>query len=76
MLVFVGGWKATLRPSCRGSCADKASLRAFGSRENVVVGCGPTEARGGTVIDMDRVGVATAGVGIGATEGDRALGRL
>ena len=76
LLVFVGGWKATFRPSCRGSCGANASRRAFGSREKVLVVCGPTDARGGTVIDMDRDGVPAAGVAAGATEGEWALGRL
>ena len=76
LLVFVGGWKATFRPSWRGSCFAKASRLAFGSREKGIDGCGPTEPRGGTVIDIERVGVATAGVAGGAVEGECALGRL
>ena len=76
LLVLVGGWKATFRPSCKGSCFANASRRALGSREKGIGCWGPTEPRGGTVMDIDRDGVAAAGVGAGATEGEFPLGRL
>jgi hypothetical protein len=36
--LFGGGWNATLRPGFNGSWGDKASLRAFGSFENLAGG--------------------------------------
>ena len=50
-----------------------ASRRAFGSREKLFSCGGPADPLGGTVIDIDRVGVAAAGVPDGATDGDGPL---
>lgn len=77
LLLLGGGWKATFRPSCRGSCFANASRRALGSREKGTVGFGPTEPRGGTVIDIERVGgLGGAGGGTAGIVGDGPLGRL
>lgn len=74
-----GGWNATFRPSCNGSCFARASLRAFGSLENGIAGEGPVELREdvtcvviGRVADI-RGGVTDVAV---AVLGDGGLGRL
>ena len=59
-LEFCGGWKATLRPFCKGSCFASASFLAFGSLENGTNTEGPTEFRAG------RLSVTLRTVGVGA----------
>jgi hypothetical protein len=72
-----GGWKATFLPSCNGNCFANASLRALGSRENGITGDGPTELRGGNVIETLRLPTGRAGIlGIGVAEREGARGRL
>lgn len=61
-----------LRFSLRGSCLLRASLRAFGSRENGICD-GPTELRGGRVIEPGRDGTGVGGVTVGGGEEPRGL---
>lgn len=71
-----GGWKATLRPSCKGSCFASASLRAFGSRENGTAGDGPVDPRTGATV-VARGAPVTGGVtAVEVGEGDGGRGRL
>lgn len=65
-----GGWKATLRFSLRGSCLLRASFRAFRSREKGTCD-GPTELRGGKVIEPGRDGTGVGGVPVGGGEDPR-----
>lgn len=71
-----GGWKATLRPSCKGNCLVSTSLRAFGSRGNEIAADGPVDPR------MEAAAVArcapvTGGVTeVEVGEGDGGRGRL
>lgn len=78
MLVFEGGWKATFLPGRSGSCLLSASLRALGSRENGMCVGGPTEFRGGTVIEtpLVSVGLTVAATGVAVPDGDWPRGRL
>ena len=78
LLVFDGGWKATFRPGRNGSCLCSASLRALGSREKGIYAGGPTEFRGGTVIEtpLEREGLAVPAIGVVVPEGDWPRGRL
>lgn len=71
-----GGWKATLRPSCKGSCFANASLRAFGSRENEIAGEEPVDPRIGTAV-MERCAPVIGGVmEVEVGEGEGGRGRL
>lgn len=71
-----GGWKATLRPSCKGNCFASASLRAFGSRENGTAGDGPVDPRTAAAI-VARGAPVTGGVTeVDVGEGDGGRGRL
>lgn len=72
----VGGWKATLRPSCKGSCFPSASLRAFGSRENGIAGDGPVDPRKEAAA-VARCAPVTGGVTeVEVGDGDGGRGRL
>lgn len=71
-----GGWKATLRPSCKGSCFASASLRAFGSRENGIAGDGPVDPRIEAAV-VARGAPVTGGVTeVDVGDGEGGLGRL
>lgn len=71
-----GGWKATLRPSSKGSCFASASLRAFGSRENGIAGDGPVDPRRGPAA-VARCAPVTGGVTeVEVGDGDGGRGRL
>src|SRR5882762_3347514 len=71
---FGGEWNATIRPSCKGNCLARASLRAFGSREND--GCGPTEPRCVMGIELPRPFEVTIGVEALDGRGECARGRF
>lgn len=71
-----GGWKATLRPSCSGSCLCRASRRDFGSREKPEVP-GPTEVRAGRVIEtLLRLVILDGTEGTGVPDGEAPRTRL
>lgn len=72
----VGGWKATLRPSCKGSCFASASLRAFGSRENGIAGDGPVDPRTGAAAVARCAPVMGGVMEVEVGEGDGGRGRL
>jgi hypothetical protein len=74
----LGGWKATILPSCRGSCLSSVSrsVRDLVSRSVGVDGCGPADPRWVGPVAL-RALPADAGVG-GADDGsgECARGRL
>jgi hypothetical protein len=71
-----GGWKATLRPSCKGSCFASASLRAFGSRENGIASGGPADPRIEAVAVARCVPVTGGVTEVEVGDGDGGRGRL
>ena len=75
-----GGWKATILPSCRGSCfssmSRSVSPRTFAPRSNGVEGWGPADPRWVGVAVL-RLLATTAGVGgVAVDSGECARGRL